>query len=69
MQQEPPSRSASIKIGTVAAVIAAIGSLVALAVTGVLQSLPPWVAVLIVVVELLTPFVVYHVLKRGLGKG
>jgi len=58
------SRRSTVEIGTAATAIGAIGGLVALTVTGVLGSLPPWAAVLIVVAELLSPFIVYHVLRR-----
>jgi uncharacterized membrane protein len=59
------SRRSTVEIGTAATAIGAIGGLVALTVTGILGSLPGWAAVLIVVAELLTPFLVYIVLQRA----
>ena len=59
----PPRK---IDPGLIAALMA-IGSvsiLIALTVLGIFSILPPWVSVLIVVLELTIPFVVYLMLKR-----
>ena len=50
---------------TAAVAMGSIGGLVGLTVTGVLAKLPPWAAVLIVVVELFLPLLVYFILKRA----
>jgi len=52
--------------GLVAAIMA-IGSvsvLIALTVLGIFAMLPPWVSVLIVVIELAIPFIVLWMMKR-----
>ncbi len=58
----PPNK---LDPGLIAAVVA-IGSvsvLITLTVLGIFAILPPWVSVLIVVLELLIPFIVYLLLK------
>ena len=64
MKDEGRSRS-KVEIATAAAAVASVGGLVALTVTGLLQSLPSWAAVLIVVSELLIPFIVYVAVRRS----
>jgi hypothetical protein len=62
----PPNK---LDPGLIAAVVA-IGSvsvLITLTVLGIFSILPPWVSVLIVVLELLIPFVVYLLLKPKSG--
>jgi len=56
--------------GLIAAVVAigSVGVLIALTVLGIFAILPPWVSVLIVVLELLIPFVVYWMMSRRLNK-
>ena len=49
---------------TAAAALASIGTLVGLTVSGVLGRLPFWVAVLLVVGELLLPVVVFLSVRR-----
>jgi hypothetical protein len=58
-------RRSKVEIATAGAAIGSVGGLVALTVTGVLQSLPPWAAVLIVVLELLAPVIVYVAVSRS----
>ena len=53
-----------MKIVTAASAVGCIGALVGLTATGILESLPKWIATLIVVTELLVPYIVYRMLKR-----
>ena len=63
----PPSK---LDPGLIAAVVAigSVGMLIALTVLGIFAILPPWVSVLVVVLELIIPFVVYWMLNRRLNK-
>ncbi len=47
-----------------AVAVACIGNLVFLTAFGIFETLPKWCGVLIVVAELLAPFIIYRVLKR-----
>ncbi len=58
------SRRSKTEIMTAAAALASIGTLVGLTVSGVLGRLPFWVAVLLVVGELLLPVVVFLSVRR-----
>ena len=58
-------RRSKVEIATAATAIGSVGGLVVLTVTSVLQSLPQWGAVLIVVMELLAPFIVYFAVRRS----
>jgi len=60
-----PSQGSKVEMITAAVAMGSIGGLVGLTVTGVLAKLPPWAAVLIVVVELFLPLLVYFILKRA----
>ena len=62
---ENSPRRSKVEIVTAATAVASIGSLVGMAVTGVLTVLPVWASVLIVVAELLVPVLVFVVMKRA----
>jgi len=63
------TKRSTVEIATAGAAIGCIGALVGLAVTGILERLPLWASTMIVVGELVTPFIVYHILKRAKGNG
>jgi Flp pilus assembly protein TadB len=59
----PPSKPDP---GLIAAIVAigSVSMLIMLTVLGLFATLPPWVSVLIVVLELTIPFIVYWMLRR-----
>ncbi|MEO6788078.1 MAG: hypothetical protein ABI318_18285 [Chthoniobacteraceae bacterium] len=67
MNPDDPRRSRA-GIAAAATAIGAVATLLALTLTGVLELLPKRAATLIVVAELLVPFVVYRVLRRAQGQ-
>ena len=69
VKRDDSSRRSKVEIATAATAVGSISTLVALSVTGILMALPLWIAVLIVVVELLAPAIVFVVMRRGGGEG
>ncbi len=63
------SPRAKTQVVTAVVAVASVATIVGLAVSGILETLPRWAAVLIVVAELLAPAIVFMVLKRGGGQG
>ena len=67
MRRVPQSSSSDPKVKLITAAVAtgSLGTLGAMSATGLFSLMPVWAAVLIVVIELVIPFVVYRFLKRA----